>query len=193
MEKLSPDLFTHVRIIMGLVVGLGIARLLLGSAGFVQHPGKQRVSLLHALWVGSILLELVLFWWWEFALSGITTWNFGIFLFLIAYSVVLFLLAALLYPDNIDEYEGYEDYFLKRRRWFFALLAASFLLDAIDTYIKGLDHWGRLSSDYVIQIPFGLMLCVIACIWARRSLQIGLVLIHIGYQAYLMTRIIEHG
>jgi hypothetical protein len=148
MEKLSPELFTHVRIIMGLVVGLGITRLLVGIASFVQHPGRDRVSLLHGLWVGSILLELVLFWWWEFALSRFTAWSFGVFLFLIAYSVVLFLLAALLFPDNIAEYAGYEDYFIKRRRWFFGLLASGFVLDVVDSVIKGgLDHWNRLLAD----------------------------------------------
>jgi hypothetical protein len=39
-------------------------------------------------------------------------------------------------------------------------------------------------------VPFGLALCVIACVSARRPVQIGLVLVHIGYQAYLMSRII---
>ena len=82
MDTAAPqELFSHIRIVMGMVIGLGITRMLLGIAGFIQHPGRNRVSLLHMLWVGSILLELVLFWWWEFALSRITSWSFGVFLF----------------------------------------------------------------------------------------------------------------
>ena len=84
METVSPhEIFTHVRIVMGMVIGLGITRMLAGIAGFIQHPGRYRVSLLHMLWVGSILLELVLFWWWEFGLSRIPVWSFGAYLFLI--------------------------------------------------------------------------------------------------------------
>src|SRR5688572_3010328 len=109
---------------MGMVIGLGITRLLMGVAGLVQHPKRASLSAIHLLWAFSILLELVFFWWWEFELYGLTEWSFGVFFFLIAYAVTLFLLAALLFPDRIDEYEGYEDFFLKRRHWFFGVFAA---------------------------------------------------------------------
>ncbi|CAM5762112.1 hypothetical protein [Bosea minatitlanensis] len=196
MDTGTPqELFSHVRIVMGMVVGLGIARTLGGVASFVQHPGRQRVSLLHMLWVGSMLLELVLFWWWEFGLSRIPVWSFEVFLFLIAYAIVLYLLAALLFPDNISEYAGYEDFFIKRRRWFFGLLAVAFLLDVVDTLIKGAEHWSRLSGDYLLQVPIGLMLCLVGSIWANRRLQIGIAVIHLVYQFYWVARILAamHG
>ena len=46
-------------------------------------------------------------------------WTFGIYLFIIAYAVLLFLLAALLFPDSMLDYASYEDFFFSRRRWFF--------------------------------------------------------------------------
>jgi hypothetical protein len=196
MDTVAPqELFSHVRIVMGMVIGLGITRMLLGIAGFIQHPGRNRVSLLHMLWVGSILLELALFWWWEFALSRIPSWSFGVFLFLIGYAVVLYLLAALLFPDSIAEYAGYEDFFIKRRRWFFGLLAVAFLLDVVDTLIKGLDHWSQLSSDYLLQVPIGLAFCVVGSIWADRRLQIAIAITHLVYQFYWIIRLLSamHG
>lgn len=190
MENLpAHELFTHVRIVMGMVIGLGITRTLAGVAGFIQHPGRQRVSLLHMLWVGSVLLELVLFWWWEFGLSHLAIWSFGTFLFVIGYAVVLYLLAALLFPDSISEYAGYEDFFIKRRRWFFGLLATTFLLDVVDTLIKGREHWSQLSGDYLIQVPIGLMLCLVGSFFAQRSVQLALVGLHIAYQIYWIGRI----
>ena len=191
MENVTPqELFIHVRIVMGMVIGLGITRMLAGIAGFIQHPGRHRVSLLHMLWVGSILLELVLFWWWEFGLSRIPGWSFGIYLFLIGYAVVLYLLSALLCPHHISEYAGYEDFFIRRRRWFFGLMAAAFLLDIVDTLIKGSEHWSQLSGDYLIQVPIGLLLCLVAFVSARRSVQIALASVHIGYQAYWIGRVV---
>lgn len=182
------DLFPHVRIVMGTIIGLGITRLLMTVAGMIQHPHRSRLSAIHLLWIGSILMELVLFWWWEFALFKLQYWTFGITLFLILYSVTLFLLAALLTPDNIAEYNGFEDFFLRRRHWFFGLFAALFIFDAIDTIIKGGPYWDRFGVDYAIQVPFGLLLCLIAIRFADRRLHLAVVLLHIFYQAYLVSR-----
>jgi hypothetical protein len=138
--------------------------------------------------MGSILLELILFWWWEFALFQLANWTFGVAFFIIFYSVVLFLMAALLCPDNITEYNGYEDFFLKRRPWFFGLLATTFLLDTIDTIIKGGTHLARFDLSYFMQVPVGLVLCIFALRSTDRRLHMFIVVVHIIYQFYLIAR-----
>ena len=182
------DLFPHVRIVMGMIVGLGITRLLMTVAGLIQHPQRAKISSLHLLWVVSILVELVLFWWWEFSLFKLESWTFGITLFLIFYAITLFLMAALLSPDSVSDYDGYEDFFLKRRKWFFGLLAATFVLDTIDTLIKGGTYWERFGLDYFIQVPFGLILCIVAVRSTNRRVHIGAVLLHLAYQVYWISR-----
>lgn len=190
MDNHAPhELFTHVRIVLGMVIGLGITRMLTGIAGFIQHPGRHRFSLLHMLWAASMLVELILFWWWEFALSRFDNWTFSTFLFLIAYCVLLYLLAALLFPDNIAEYGGYEDFFLKRRRWFFGLLALTFVFDVTDTVIKGTDAFTRMSFDYLIQVPIGLVLCAVGWSTQNRNVQLTLAAVHITYQVYWIARV----
>ena len=66
--------------------------------------------------------------------------TFALYAFLLAFAMQLYLLTALLYPDNIAEYDGYGDYFLKRRVWFFGLIASVQVFDVIDTLIKGANH-----------------------------------------------------
>ena len=84
MDQMSPaELFPHVRIVMGMIVGLGITRLLMTVAGLIQHPARSRISAIHLLWIASILVELVLFWWWEFALFRLEHWTCAITLFVI--------------------------------------------------------------------------------------------------------------
>jgi hypothetical protein len=185
----APELFPHVRIVMGMVIGLGITRLLMGVAGMVQHPSRAKISILHLLWVGSMLLELVHFWWWQFALFHLETWTFGIFFFLIAYTILLFLQAALLFPDNLSEYKGYEDFFLKRRHWFFSLFAANFLFDVADTMIKGQDHWNKFGPEYFIQVPIGIVLCAIAIRTPNRRFHLALVCVHLIYQTSWILRL----
>ena len=189
MEHLSSaELFPHVRILMGMVVGLAMTRLLMTIAGLIQHPQRSRLSALHLLWVVSILVELVLFWWWEFALFRLEQWTFAIALFLIVYAITLFLLAALLSPDNIAEYNGYEDFFLKRRHWFFVFFAVTFVLDAIDSMIKGDGYWTRFEYEYFLQVPAGLVLSAIAIRFGSPRLHLAIVLLHLTYQAYLVSR-----
>jgi hypothetical protein len=189
----DAEFFPHVRIVMGMVIGLGITRLLMGAAGLIQHPKRARLSLIHLLWAFSILLELIFFWWWEVELSLLTDWSFGIFSFLIAYAVTLFLLAALLFPDNIDDYEGYQDFFLKRRHWFFGVFAATFVLDVVDTLIKGMPHFDSLGIGYLAQVPLGIALCLIAIRTADRRYHLALVLVHLAYQAFWIVQLFTLG
>jgi hypothetical protein len=184
MGTAAAEFFPHVRIVMGMVIGLGITRLLMGLAVLIQHPQhRPRLSAVHLLWVGSILLEMILFWWWEFELYRLEDWSFGVFFFLIFYAITLFLLAALLFPDKIEEYDGYEDFFLKRRHWFFGVFALTFLLDVIDSLIKGQPYFDNLGIGYLIQVPIGIVLCLVAIRTVDRRYHLGLVLAHMVYQA----------
>lgn len=185
----APELFPHIRIVMGMVVGLGISRLLLGVSSLVQHPKRKAFSTLQLLWVGAILLELIHFWWWEFALFHLEEWTFGTFFFIFFYTIVLFLQAVLLFPDSLSEYDGYEDFFLKRRPWFFGLFIANILCDLVDTYIKGNAHWGKFAFEFSLQVPIGIALCAIAIWTPNRNFHLTLVSVYLIYQVSWIFRL----
>lgn len=152
------EVFTHVRILIGMILGLAITRLLSGLSRFVQHPGQNPPTFTHLVWVMVALLEAIHFWWWEFAFRYLTVWDFGTYVFVLVYALLHFLLASLLFPDDIREYKGYEHYFMSRRRWFFSLFGLSFLLDLIDTSLKGVDHATGLGPEYPIRLVMGMAL-----------------------------------
>lgn len=91
-------------------------------------------------------------------------------------------------PDSVSEYDGYEDFFLKRRGWFFGLFAATFVLDTVDALIKGEAYWNRFGLEYFIQVPLGLVLCAIAIRSTDRRVHLAAVALHIAYQAYWISR-----
>ena len=171
----AHDVFPHIRIVMGMVIGLGVTRLLSGVARIIQHPGQYRLYPVHLAWVGSVLLMLVHFWWWEFGLYRIDNWTFGIYLFIVAYAVVLFLLCALLFPDSMQDYRSYEDYFYEQRGWFFGLLAVTYLLDIIDTLLKGEAHFARFGNEYLIRTPVMVGLCIAAILSRDRRFHMAFV------------------
>ncbi len=182
-----PDAFVHVRLILGFVVSLSLARLLAGLARFVQHPHIKRDPL-HLLWSISILLLIVNFWWWEFWLSAVKQWTFPVYAFLLTFAFQLYLLTALLFPDDIAEYDSYGAYFMHRRRWFFGLFASVNVFDVIDTLIKGPEHASQYELDYWIQPPIYIVLCLIAIATANRKFHYAFVALNMAYQVYFVVR-----
>lgn len=176
------DIYLHIRVIISIIVGLCITTLLSGFARFVQHPRRERPSILHLGWAASILLWVTHFWWWEFRLASIRSWNFETYLFIIFYAILYFLLSKLLFPDDISEYGGYEQYFLSRRRWFFGLLATTLCFDYIDTALKGTTYLHSFGIEYPIRLAINLLFCIIGLIIPNRRIQLTVLALTITYQ-----------
>jgi hypothetical protein len=188
-DAAAAAIFPHIRIVMGIVLGLGITRLLTGTAGFVQHPQRRKVYWVHLGWVLFMLVSLTHFWWWEFWLTAITAWTYDFYVFLIAYAVLLYFLCALLFPDNVDEYGGYEEYFISRRRWFFGLLALTFVFDLVDTLLKGEAHFERYGIEYLVRTPAAVALCVAAMVVANRRFHAAFLAASLVYQVSWILRL----
>ena len=136
------DQFEYIMVLVSIIVGLGIAHILLGIGGIIDRLSRKNdrleLSLAHAAWLGFCFLWLVMFWWWEYRFSTrVSEWTMGLYLFLICYAVALFLLQALLVPRTWDGVTSLKDYFLERRAWFYSLLAFVTILDFFDSYLKG--------------------------------------------------------
>ena len=160
---ISPhDIFPHIRIVMGMVIGLGVTRLLSGVARIIQHPRQYPLYPIHLAWVAMLLLMLVHFWWWEIDLYVVTDWTFGKYIFVVFYAITLFLMCALLFPDSMLDYRGYEEFFYARRAWFFGLLALTYVLDVVDTLLKGRDYFARFDNEYWMRTPVMMALCIAA-------------------------------
>lgn len=183
------EIYPHIRVVMGMVIGLGITRLLLGVARIVQHPKQYRLYTVHLAWIGSMLLLLVHFWWWEFDLYQIAHWTFGTYIFIISYAIALFLLCALLLPDNLSDYKDYQDYFIERRAWFFGVLAVVYVLDVVDTFIKGEAHFSRFATEYLIRTPVLVGLCLVAIRTASPRFHQAFVTATLAYQLSWIVRL----
>lgn len=190
-QELNLDQFLHIRVVLGILLGLAITRLLTGLARFVQHPGRQKVYGIHVGWAVFLFILLTHFWWWEFRLIHVHDWTFVIYAFLICHIVLLFLLCTLLFPDNLDEYTGYRDYFLSRRVWFFGLLALSFLLDFGDTLIKGTDYLRSLTVEYPIRNAAYIVLCLVAMRTRSERFHAAFVAAAIAYECLWVYRLYD--
>jgi hypothetical protein len=187
----NPDLYAHVRVVISIITGLCITTLLSGFARFVQHPRRQLVSILHLGWAASLLLWVIHFCGGSFACrwssSGPSRATSSSFCTQSSY----YFLCTLLFPTDLRDYSGYEEYFISRRKWFFGFLAATFVADVIDTELKGAAYVHSFGIEYPIRIIANLTLCIIAMFTTNRRAQLTLLAVsfiyHITYIVLLCS------
>lgn len=163
--------FTHVRIIIGMVLGISVSRLVVGMAEFLQHPKRKKIYWVHLGWVAYLFLTIIHFWWYEFGLTKIRVWSFELYFFLICFACLFAFVASLLLPSNLTEYTDYEHYFQARRRTFYSMFTLLAIVDLFDTAIKGSDHLHALGTEYLIQQGIIILLSVIAIFVSSKTYQ----------------------
>jgi hypothetical protein len=187
----TPEVYVYIRTVMSMIIGLSLARLLSGLAAFVQSPDKHRVYLIHLGWVLSMFLFIIHFWWWEYRLQSVAEINFGVYLFLICFCCLFYFLCVLLMPTSIEDYGGYEEYFISRRQWFFGLLAVTYGVDLMDTLLKGQAYFHSLGWEYPIRNAVYIVLCIAAAVTANRRFQAAFVIIGLLYQISWIFRLYD--
>ena len=175
-------IFEYISVLTSIIVGLGIAHLLKGVANIVQHPGRNRIYWVHLLWVAFMFFQAIFFWWWEFKLESLEQWTFHIYLFVLFFALLIYMLCALLFPQDLEGYSGYEDYFMTRRSWFLGLLVVYFLVDLGDTWLKGADYFHSLGIEYPVTQGVMIAGCLVGIATANRLYHAGFVVIMLLFQ-----------
>ncbi|MBP7240889.1 hypothetical protein [Amaricoccus sp.] len=185
-DALQHDTFFHVRVVIGVVVGLTLTRLLLSLARLVQHPGHARFSAIWVGWAVFLLVAVLNLWWFEFGLS-VVVWRFEIYAFAVFYAALYFFTCAVLTPDAIEDFARLDAWFDARRVWFYGLLAALLLCDLLDTALKGPAHFADLGPLYPVR-QVGLAAAALAAAWARdRRFDAALVVVALASQFALIA------
>lgn len=143
--------FEFLSVFISVVVGLGMAHLLTGIGRLIHQAGTARLSAAHMFWTAYVFCFMVIYWWTVvFGYVEWQNWNIIIFLFVLAYGVVIFLLAVVLYPTHLPEPWDMRAHFLRMRRWFFGMLMMLILTELMDTGLK--NHFDDFSIPYIFLI-----------------------------------------
>ena len=156
------EMFNYVMVLASVIIGLGITHLLQGLGGIVEHRRGVKIYWVHLLWVASIFLRAIFWWWFEFRLSETPEWTFTLYLFVLGYAVLIYLWCVLLFPRDLAGYDGFKNYYYSRRGWFFGLLVAGQAVDVADTLLKGVAHFRSLGPSYVFAIATFSVLMLVA-------------------------------
>jgi len=185
--------FEYIMVLVSIIIALAIAHLLTAAAETVHrlrgHGEPIVLDAVYSMWIAYVLIWLISFWWWEFKFQEVVTdWHFGLYLFVIAYAIVLYMLAAILVPHRMQGVTRSYDYFVKGRKWFFGTLMLAQVVDIADTFLKGYD-WG-VRPAVLITYSVIFAVAIIGFITERRSLQLGVAAVAFAAQLiYLFQEI----
>ncbi|WP_394065582.1 hypothetical protein [Alcaligenes sp. WGS1538] len=191
VELSHPEHFVHVRIIIGMVLGISLSRLIVGLSEFIQHPKRKKIYPIHLGWVLYLFLTIIHFWWYEFSLAKVQVWSFELYFFLIFFTSVFALMASLLFPSSMDEYRDFEDYFQARRRSFYILFVLVQFMDVVDTALKGKTYFLSLGIEYPLQQGALILLALAAIVVPGKRYQAVFVFLALIYKVLWIFRLYD--
>jgi hypothetical protein len=180
--------YFHVRVLIGMVVGLSIGNLLRGIARVISDEKHRPIYWVQMAWALSMLLAILQFWWFEIRFDLLPRFTFPIFAFWVVYVLQLFFLTALLLPENVGAFENNRAFFLARRQWFFGFLAIFFVFDFTESVLKGASYLQTLGPMYPVRNALYVGGCLLA-IWTRNPLFHGVfAVVALAYQLLWLVR-----
>jgi hypothetical protein len=118
------DAFSYLSVLISLILGLAITQVLKGFRGLMHARTRLTVYWPAVLWGALIIVMSVQSWWAMFGLRMHVDWTFLQFSVVLAQTIVIYLLAALVLPDVFgDAQVNLREHYYDHRRWFFWLLA----------------------------------------------------------------------
>lgn len=129
--------FEYLAVLVALVLGLGIAHLLLGVGRMINFRDQRRPDAVHLIWSAAVFWTLVLNWWLFFESQEVSVWSFDYYMIVVVWAVLFFLLAVLLFPPDLEGDADYREVFERNRTWFMGLFASTSLADIALTALRG--------------------------------------------------------
>ena len=118
------DAFSYLSVLLSIILGLAITQVLKGFRGIMQMRSRLRTYWPAIAWAILVLVIAVQSWWAMFGLRQRVDWTFFEFSVVLAQTIVVYLLAALVLPDFFgDAAVDLREHYYDNHRWFFALAA----------------------------------------------------------------------
>ena len=123
-------LFEFLMILLSIIVGLGLAEILTGTAKLLRDGRQSAFSWAHTFVVASIFLALLQVFWESWGLRTIEEWTFPAMLLMLGSPVLLFLIAHILFPGS-RKYADLGEYYFHRIRLLWSLAAMTVVIGVL--------------------------------------------------------------
>lgn len=120
---MESSIFSFLAAMFGVLVALGIARLISALASFTTSREPIDFYWVHGAWILFMLLLYLHLWWSLWDLRVVSSWNYFKYLFLLLGPASLYMATSLLVsnPDREEIVDSHEYYFRVHRKFFTSL------------------------------------------------------------------------
>lgn len=119
----DDNLFSFLMVMISIIIGFGVTELLGGSARLLRARKEAKPYWLHTVAVIGVFMAHLVLWWEAWGLRLIQDWTFPGALFMLATPIGLYLIASLIFPDDVKGCDFREYYFENFRLiWIIAII-----------------------------------------------------------------------
>ncbi len=131
------DPFEYVVVLTSLILGLGIAQLLSGIADVISNLKNVKLYWPHTIFVLVIFLLHIQEWWinYEYA-SEVPVWTLKIVLCVLAYPILLFIMARMVFPTGLRSHEAdFKIYYHDQWRYLFVIGFLTVIISVVQNIV----------------------------------------------------------
>lgn len=166
------DAFSYLSVLLSIILGLGLTQLLTAAGRLIRHRDRVRADWLPLLWATVLLVVYIQSWWAMFGLRSLRDWTFIAFLIVLAQTITLYMMAAVILPEQVEE-TGVDlgAHYARHHRWFFGFFLATLCISLVKDRVLA----GHLPGPENL-VFHGLLaaLCVAAIVARGRRAQVAL-------------------
>ena len=165
-------MFDYLAVLISVVLGFAVTHVLTGMSGAMNRRDHTRIDWVQMFWALNVLAYVLAVWWGMYWWKHLSVWTVQAFAFLTSYAIVLFLLAAVLFPGEGGRPDPDRTAFERNRQWFFGLLLAAHLIDIPETAAKQVDGLRAVPLQYWIVAPAFIAIAVTGFITDERKVHL---------------------
>ncbi len=153
--------FEFLALAISVIIGLAITRLVSGIGISIRQIRLKKHYWIHSLWIFNILLYLSGLWWGLFRWSTKEDWGYSNFLFLMVYSIIIYLLTDFLVPLKSNIKFDPRQHFFDNRKLFYVVLLLTIIMDIIETYLLEMEGLRTVPTLFLYTfIPLSILVSV---------------------------------
>src|SRR4051812_34911318 len=133
------DEFAYLSVLLSIIIGLGLTQLLTAAGRLIRHRDRVVLDWLPMLWAFVLLIVFVQVWWSMFGLRTYQSWTFFGFLLVLAQTCTLYMMAAVVLPEQVEgPAVDLAAHYQRQRAWFFGFFLAVLVISVSkDLVING--------------------------------------------------------
>ena len=133
------DAFNYLSVLLSIIIGLGLTQVLAACGRLIRMRMHVIWYWPALLWAAVLIVIDVQVWWTMFGLRARKEWTFVAFFVVLLQTVTLYMMSAVLLPEQVDE-RGVDlrQHYRRQAPWFFGFFVATLIVSVLKDVI--LDH-----------------------------------------------------